>query len=258
MKALGGGRYAAEIRERWFILRGPNGGYVAANVLRALREEVADPERAVRSLTIHYLSAPAAGPIEIAVTRERAGRSLTTVSARATQDGRTFALALAAFSKPRPGDERVEHTMPDVPPPGELTRLSGGVAPVPSFVENLDIRWAIGERPFSGAAEARVGGWIRLPGDRPVDELAIALFSDAYPPPVFSPLTQPAFAPTVDLTVHFRRALPPPSMRDDDFVLAMFHSQSTHDGFFEEDGTLWSPSGELLAHSRQLALLLSR
>jgi hypothetical protein len=36
----------------------------------------------------------------------------------------------------------------------------------------------------------------------------------------------------------------------------VFRSRLAHDGFFEEDGELWSRDGALLAHSRQLALLI--
>jgi hypothetical protein len=36
----------------------------------------------------------------------------------------------------------------------------------------------------------------------------------------------------------------------------VFRSGLAHDGFFEEDGELWSADGRLLAQCRQLALLL--
>lgn len=257
MEALGGGRFIGQVHERWFIVRGPNGGYVGAIILRALREAVGDHERAARSLTIHYLRAPGEGHVEIETTLERVGRSLTTVSARASQGGETFAIALAAFSKPREGPELAEAVMPEAPSPEESMRLVGGAGPAPLFVDNFDVRWAIGDPPFSGSDRALVGGWIRLPEPRRVDDLLATQYTDAFPPPVFSRLAAPpAYAPTVDLTVHFREPLPAPDMADDDYVLATFRSRLTHQGFFEEDGELWSPGGRLLVQSRQLGLLL--
>ena len=43
VEALGGGRYTGRIDRSWWIVRGPNGGYVAAIVLRArpLEEKIA-------------------------------------------------------------------------------------------------------------------------------------------------------------------------------------------------------------------------
>src|SRR6267143_2523010 len=77
----GPGRYRAVVDDSWRVLRGPNGGYLAAVVLRALTQEVADPRRSPRSLTLHYLAPPEPGPVEVTVVVERAGRSLATLSA---------------------------------------------------------------------------------------------------------------------------------------------------------------------------------
>ena len=73
------GEFAAEVSPDWRAGRGPHGGYLAAMLLRALIETVADPLRAPRSLTIHYARAPEPGPVTIATTIERAGRSLSTL-----------------------------------------------------------------------------------------------------------------------------------------------------------------------------------
>ena len=61
-------------------------------------------------------------------------------------------------------------------------------------------------------------------------------------------------APTLDLTIHIRRPLPPAGMGADDYVLGRFWSRLAVGGVWEEDGELWTPGGELIAQSRQLAL----
>jgi acyl-CoA thioesterase len=63
--------------------------------------------------------------------------------------------------------------------------------------------------------------------------------------------------PTVELTVHFRAALPLAGATAEDFHLVRFQTRVIHDGFLEEDGAIWSRDGQLLAQSRQLALVLS-
>jgi acyl-CoA thioesterase len=258
VEPLGNGRFRATIHERWFIVRGPNGGYVGALIQRALREAVADPERAARSLTIHYLTAPEAGEIEIETTIERAGRSLTNVSGRAMQGGKTFAFALAAFSKSRQGLEFDETEMPDVPRPDGLEKLVRAQAPPPAFAANFDMRWASGPPPFSGGDSADISAWIRLPEPRLLDDALVVQYADAFPPPVFSRLAEPAYVPTVDLTIHFREPLPPADMGPEDFALGTFSTTLVRDGFFVEDGQLWTPSRKLIAESRQLGPFIQR
>jgi acyl-CoA thioesterase len=251
----GPGAYEGTVSRDWWIAVGPNGGYLAAMLTRALIATVGDEERTPRSLTIHYASPPAEGPIAITTTIERAGRSLTTVSARMEQDGRLVAIAIAAFSKARRGGvEFANAQMPQVAPAADLQPVPTS-PPLPPFTVNFEMRHAIGPRPFTQAAEAASGGWIRPAERQPWDYAWIAQLSDAWIPAVFTRLDAPNPVPTIDLTIHFRAELPLPDLTPDDHVLAAFRSRVSAHGFVEEDGELWSRDGTLIAQSRQLALL---
>ena len=251
---LGDGRFSATIDRAWWVGRGPHGGYVAAIVLRALTAALSDPSRAPRSLTIHFTAPPREGPVEIEARVERTGRSLSTLSARMTQGERLVALALAAFSLPYPSAIEFGDAPPAVRPPEEA-RAVPEMPEVPGFIRFLDMRPALGGRPFSGADEALTGGWLRLAEPRPLDPIALAFYADAWWPAAFPRLERPALAPTVDLTIHFRATLPP-SEEPHDFLLGAFRSRAAGEGFVEEDGELWTRAGRLLVQSRQLALLV--
>jgi acyl-CoA thioesterase len=253
--------FDADVSPDWRAGRGPHGGYLAAMLLRALTETVADARRAPRSLTIHYARAPAPGPVEIHTAIERAGRSLSTLSARMEQEGKLMALALAAFSVPWHAPEISELPLPAVEP--AEPRVEGPRPPhpmAPPFARHMEFQPRMGTRPFTGAqAPMEVGGWLALAEPRPLDALALAFFSDALFSPPFIRLTEPAVTPTIDLTIHFRASLPPSPDRALDSVehcFARFRSTVVHEGFFEEDGVIWAADGSVLLHSRQLALVM--
>jgi acyl-CoA thioesterase len=252
---LGDGRYAGRMDRGWWIERGPNGGYVAAVVLRALTAAVGDATRTPRSLTVHYLAPPEEGPVEVQTTIERGGRRLTFVTGRLLQDDRLLGLAMAAFAPPLPGIEFCDLAPPDVPPPQDLpvTELPADAMVIP-MRDRYETRWAIGE-PFSNAERAVAGGWIRLADPRPVDHVLVAALTDAWMPPLFTRVSERIGVPTIDLTVHFRAPLE--ASPDDEWFLVVFRSQTAADGFVEEDGEVWSRDGRLLAHSRQLAVILA-
>lgn len=247
--------FDADVSADWRAGRGPHGGYLAAMLLRALVETVADAARAPRSLTIHYARAPQPGPVEIRVVVERAGRSLSTLSARMEQEGKLMALALAAFSVPWSAPEISELPLPDVDPPEPRSDPPRPPHPqAPPFARHMDFQMRLGTRPFSDAeAPMEVGGWLALSEPRPVDALALAFFSDALFSPPFVRLREPAVTPTIDLTIHFRTAIAEPR---DEPCFARFKSTVLREGFFEEDGVIWAPDGTVLAHSRQLAIVL--
>ncbi len=254
---LGPGRFEGRVDEGWWIERGPNGGYVAAILLRALTASLEDPARAPRSLTVHFTAAPAAGPVEITTRTEREGGSLTTLSGRMEQSGRLVALALAAFSRPRAGPEYADAVPPPVAQPQAIEPLVGSRGAAPPLLERFDFRPAVGAHPFSGSKQALTGGWMRLSEPRTADPALATLLLDAWLPALFPRVTEPVAAPTVDFTVHYRAPLPPSDARADDHLLGVFSSKVSAEGFWEEDGELWSPGGVLLAQSRQMALALT-
>ena len=250
--------FEALVDPGWVVLRGPNGGYLAAIVLRALEQSVADATRAPRSFTIHFLSPAELGPVSVTTAIERVGRSLTSCSARLHQGGRLVALAIAAFSAPRPGPEFCDRVMADVPLPEAI-----GHEPVPheapEIARRWDTRWAIGVEPWvegPAANEAVAGGWIRLEQPQLLDAYAVAAMTDAWVPPIFSRTREPLAVPTVDLTAHFRTSLPLPDASPDDYLLAVFRTDAASEGFMEESGEIWARDGTLVAQSRQLAAIL--
>jgi acyl-CoA thioesterase len=246
------GVFEGHVNRDWWIVFGPNGGFLAAMLVKAMGAAVDDHARAARSLTIHYTAAPTEGPVRIRTTVERTGRSLTTVSARMEQGERLIALAIGAFSSARaPATEFNHAAAPTVPLPEELTPIEAR-RDLPPFTRQWEIRPAVGVEPFTGADTSTLtGGWIKPVDEHPVDAALVAQLTDAWLPAVFIRLTEPNAVPTIDLTIHFRGDLPLPA----DYVLVTFETRLAAGGFIEEDGLIWSRDGQLIAHSRQLALL---
>ena len=60
VRRIGDDAYTATMAESWWVMRGPNGGYLAAVILRALTDAVGDAARSPRSLTVHYANCDSA------------------------------------------------------------------------------------------------------------------------------------------------------------------------------------------------------
>ena len=75
------------------------------------------------------------------------------------------------------------------------------------------------------------------------------MFADAFPPPVFTVFGPVGWVPTVELAVQVR-ARPSPGP-----IQARLCSRHLTRGAIEEDGEYWDSAGNLVALSRQSALL---
>jgi acyl-CoA thioesterase len=251
---LGDGAWAGTVDGGWFAGRGPNGGYLAAMVLRAMVAQLGDAAREPRSLTCHYLRPPAAGPVRIDVTVERTGRATSTLTARMAQDDRPCVLGVAAFGVDVSAAAAYATVPPEVPAPEDVAPVDNSGSGL-SVVSRFEARPALGAPMFAGAEEAVTGGWLRFADARATDAIALAMLADAWWPTPWVRLREPVPAPTLDLTVHFRAPRAAAALAPGEPVLAVFRSTTAADGFFEEDGELWTRDGVLLAQSRQLALL---
>ena len=180
---VGEHRYGATLLETWNIVDGPNGGYLAAIIARAMTESVADPRRGLRSLTVHYLARPDFDDFEVVVDVLRTGFSVSSLSATLRQRDRTICSALAAFSVPWASTAEWSTSMPATArEPGiELT----GREPLP-IAGNWQGRPIVDAPFFSGKGTARIGQWIRARKDRPLDAIELVAMSDALPPAGFA------------------------------------------------------------------------
>jgi acyl-CoA thioesterase len=235
------------------VQSGPNGGYVAALLMRALIATVGDAARPPRSLTVHYLQPAVAGPATVEVDVLRAGRSLSFVAARLLQDDRLVATASSAF-----GSGRSDLAFQDGRPPSDLPSADELAPPetppvlTPPIADRLDYRPTRPAELFGGG-DAEFWCWLRLRDNAPVDASVLALYVDAMIPTLFIRATTPVLVPTIDLTVHFRSA---PRAGYDGWCLGHVRTRTVAEGFAEEDCDIYDDSGVLLAQSRQLGLVV--
>lgn len=248
-------RYSARIQEGWDILGVTNGGYLMTIASRAMAAGVGD--RKLVSVTGHFMNPAGAGPVQIEVEPLKSGRMFTTLRAVMMAEGKPLLSATGSFSTVNhsaPEATLLLGSPPDIPPPDECERaVSSETGPFPPpFVDRVDLRvhpddaGGVLGRP-SGSAAFR--GWFRLPAGEELDDLAIVLASDAFPPAVFNAGRPMAWTPTLDLTVHVRDPGP------HDWLLCSFQTRFITGGFLEEDGEIWDTDGNLVALSRQLALV---
>jgi acyl-CoA thioesterase len=251
------GAWLADVQPRWNVGDNPNGGYLLAIAARAMRQAAGRPDPV--TLTAHYLSPPAGGPLTIRTEIVKPGRTFVTAMAELVQGDRERVRVIGAFGSlaDRQGPTRISAQPPDVPPPdacvslAHLTRQAG--RPIPEVMNRFDLRlppdsaWG---RPGEGEP-FEITGWIRFRDGTEPTLLSAVAFADAFPPTLLGAV-ETGWVPTVELTVHLR-GHPAPG-----WLLGTFRTRVLVNGLLEEDGELWDSEGRPVALSRQLAMVLQR
>lgn len=251
VRARGDRIFDATVTDRWGVTGRPNGGYLMAMGLRALGQMLPHPDPI--TATTHFLRVPEPGPVEIPVEAVRLGRRLSVGQARLVREGREFVRTLAAFGDlaAAEGPTDVRTRPPDLPAVQECFRPAEQLLSA-TIVQRFDVRFhpdATGWMRNDASGTGEISAWIRFADDRPNDLLSLVQIVDALPPAVFElGLIDPV--PTVELTVHFR-AHPAPG-----WLRCAVRTRSLIDGFLEEEAEVWDAEDNLVAQSRQLALLV--
>jgi acyl-CoA thioesterase len=253
IRTQGVGRYTAELDPAWDAPFGPNGGYLAAILLRAAQQELARSELPPRIVTVHYPRPATHEPAEIAVETLRVGRRNATLQTRLIQGGKLICTALMTFSAPRPQALTLTAPAPPAPSPDEVEEVRiDAVEGTPRIFGRVQLRPCFGAPMLAGAPEAVTGGWMALrDDDQPLDGIRLTALTDMWWPAVFGAVRELVGAPTLELTVHLRSTAPISAP-----ILARFATCTIDEGHLEETARLWSADGKLLAEGHQLALLV--
>jgi acyl-CoA thioesterase len=256
------GRFVGEFDRSWWVVVGPNGGVIAALLLRAAQLRAGD-DRTARTITIHYVRPPAEGEVEMEVSVDQAGRTVSFLTVRMFQNDRLVATALVALTTARENPVEWEQRKPPASLPIESGFMMGGEGigvDVP-IRQRWDQAWTIGVpgHPETFTVDGfEAGGWIRLVDPAPYDAPLIAAMADAWVPAVMVHDEAPVHTPTLELTIHFRLDVEHADLDPEEHCLAVFRQLSAHQGFLDESGEIWTADGRLLAMCRQMGLVLPR
>jgi acyl-CoA thioesterase len=251
----GSGTWRGELVAGWDIFGITNGGYVIAMATRAM--EVESGGRTLISATGSYVNPATPGPVDLDVEVLKEGRSLSTLRTTVSRDGKDLVYVTAVYEdagRPKHQGDVVLASPPELPEPDEcVLAVPAEDGPIPPpFIGMVEMRAVPEDWESIGVGRSgpiRSRGWLRLKDGESFDAHAVVMATDAFPPAIFFSDLGVGWTPTVDLTVQVRDPSPT------GWLACQFETRFITDGLLEEDGEIWDQSGNLVALSRQLALV---
>ena len=243
--------YGTAVSDRWTAIGGvPNGGHLLALCLKSLSAELPQPDPV--AVSAHFLRPATPGPAVVETELVRSGRRFATGEARLRQGDKEIVRVLASYGDlgAANGPSELLGGPPELPAPEDcVDPLDGRGIPGVSISERVGIRLATVPGWITGTPgkDPRMELWARFTDGREPDTWALAAFVDFLPPVVFD--LGVTGSSTIELSVHVRRR-PAPG-----WLACVASTRFVQDGLHEEDFEIWDSTGNLVAQSRQLALL---
>lgn len=243
---------AVTIPAEWAQGRASFGGLMAALQYEAMRAKV--PEgRPVRSLAITFVGPAEPGvPIAFEVEVLREGKAVSQLLGRATQNGQVMTLIQGSFGASRESVISVKaDPAPTLNPLEACPQLPFVSGMMPEYLRFMELRWALGGLPFSNTPSPAIGGYVRFRDieEGPSSEAHMLALVDAWPPALLPQLSKPAPGSSLTWTIEFVQPMPVLSTHDWCCYKAVI--EHARDGYGHTAAMIWSPTGELIAISRQ-------
>jgi acyl-CoA thioesterase len=253
----GEGRYTAQVSRDWEIW-GPNGGYLAAIVLRAAGRHTGRDRPA--SISVQFLRPGRFEALDLELRTVRATRRADCVHVTARQGGDDILTAQVWAVDETPGLEHHHAPMPlDTPPEAtptiaerlEAAGRAGEPSPFPFWLnfEARPLDW-IDDWENRLPGEPVAGGWYRFAHDEPaadpwVDGGRSVILADTFTWPAATRAHRPVqdlIAPSLDLMVQLHH-----HVADSPWLLVRGEAPVAHRGTIGCTTRVWSADGRLAA-----------
>lgn len=244
--------FRADASKDWWVVKGLNGGWLAAVTLRAASESLRTSRQA-RAHSIYYFAPVVEGEVTLQTRVMREGRTAGFVSVEAWQNATLLGSSLSVFASGMPSRRWDDSGFPATIVDQDIKGSPFGFAP--PFTANI---WAssafLGSPQGSGdSAPALTGGSCWLVEPEPIDQYVLAAATDSWLPTVMVKSQGSALALTLELSIEFNGPLA--VLPKGSELVVRFRSPICADGYFSEDGEIWDREGNLMVRSRQLAIV---
>lgn len=249
------GNHQITASEDWAQGRATFGGLIAAIGNEAMRRLV-PRDRPLRSLQTTFVGpAMAGGTLTVSTKILRVGKAVVLAQCEIRDGDQIAATQVGVYGASRPS--AVTFKPSPVPSPRAVADINEvRVQPgVPAFMQHFAMRWAEGNKPFSGSPKAPSKAFIRHRDPEAGGESSVIALADCIPTPALPMFSAPAPASsmtwTLELFEHQFDFAAEAWWRIDSDV------DAAGDGYVNQTSILNDPNGRPIAFSRQLCAIFN-
>jgi acyl-CoA thioesterase len=239
----------------WLQGRTVFGGMQLALAARGMRTAMPEDSRGLplRSVQMTFVG-PLAGGDAVTLRSQSLRRGRSTAHARCDlldPSGAVASSAIGIFGVARPS--QFVHELPPPDPGRRPEQIDDPFAArqwrPPSFIQHFELRWAVGDLPFTGHPEPRSLIYARLRDRECGAEDALLALADVIPTPVLSMLRRPAPASSLSWMMEILRD--PAHLDLHGWCLLDTEVRAGTDGYLSQTSVLYGPDGHAYSVSHQ-------